>query len=72
MSHTCHARGCEKIVPPRMLFCVKHWRMTPRLIQARIWKHYRPGQEITKDPSIEYLAVMKQAIDTVAELEGVR
>ena len=37
MSHTCHAIGCVVPVPPRMLFCRKHWAMTPKRIQARIW-----------------------------------
>lgn len=68
--HICHALGCGKPVPPRLLFCLKHWRITPRYIQKLVWAHYVPGQEIRKDPTEEYLAVMKMAIDAVAEKEG--
>ena len=68
--HLCHARGCARPVPPRLLMCLRHWRMVPPEIQKLVWKHYRPGQEIDKCPSREYLAVMKRAIDSVAEQEG--
>lgn len=66
MPHHCHAKGCNVKVPPRLLMCLKHWGRVPRHIQSRIWKHYRPGQEVDKKPSVEYLAVMREAIDAVA------
>jgi len=50
--------------------CPAHWRKVPKHIQAQVWKHYRPGQEIRKDPTPEYLAVMQRAINAVAESEG--
>lgn len=65
--HRCHAKNCLTPIPPKLLMCLPHWRMVPREIQAAIWRHYRPGQEIDKRPSIEYLKVMKDAIDAVAE-----
>jgi hypothetical protein len=70
MSHKCHAKGCELDVPPRMLFCSRHWAMTPRAIQRAVWAHYVPGQEIRKDPTPEYLRVMGDAIEAVAAKEG--
>lgn len=71
IEHTCHARGCEKPVPPKMLMCLRHWRMVPRPLQTLVWARYVPGQEITKTPTTAYLDVMKQAIDAVAEKERV-
>lgn len=67
--HTCHAEGCNVPVPPKLLMCLKHWRRVPRTIQREIWRHYRPGQEVDKRPTPEYLAVMKRAIDAVAGRE---
>lgn len=69
MKHFCHAHGCPTIVPPRLLMCLKHWRMVPRDTQRLIWKYYRPGQEVDKRPSPEYLLVMKVAIEQVYQKE---
>jgi hypothetical protein len=68
--HLCHARGCGNPVPPRLLMCLRHWRMVPIDIQRRVWKHFRPGQENDKRPSPEYIEVMKEAIEVVAKKEG--
>lgn len=68
-AHSCHAVGCEVLIAPRLLMCGFHWSRVPRLLQARIWAAYRRGQEITKDPSAEYLEAMRAAISTVAERE---
>lgn len=67
--HKCHAKGCDVAVPPKRLFCLKHWRMTPRHLQLEVWRHYRPGQEIDKNPSPVYLDVMKRAIEAVSTRE---
>lgn len=69
IEHTCHADGCDVEVPPRMLMCLRHWRMVPRTIQRQIWNEYVPGQEITKTPTAQYVYVMKEAIDAVARKE---
>lgn len=55
-AHTCHWPGCTKHVPPAMWGCKPHWFALPKRLRDRIWATYRPGQEITKDPSREYLA----------------
>ena len=70
LKHTCHAQGCEKEIPPRLLMCLRHWRMVPLMLQAEVWRWYRPGQEIDKSPSDRYLVAMKNAINAVARLEG--
>lgn len=69
MSHTCHAEGCGTEVPPKLFMCRKHWRMVPRRMQAAIWHHYRPGQEIDKHPTAAYLQAATEAIDAVRMLE---
>lgn len=70
MSHRCHAIGCEKPVPPKMLMCLKHWRMVPAENQRNIWATYRPGQESDKGPSLLYLVNQRLACAAVAEKEG--
>jgi hypothetical protein len=67
--HLCHAKGCTVEVPPKMLMCRRHWRMVPRDLQDTIWRHFRPGQEIDKNPSAEYMTVQRQAVAAVALLE---
>lgn len=71
MPHTCHAESCQVPVPPKMLMCRKHWYMVPAPLRREVWRVYRPGQEIDKNPSSEYLDVMRAAIDAVAEKERI-
>ena len=68
--HTCHAIECEVPVPPKMLMCLRHWRMVPKRLQNEVWAEYRPGQEVDKKPSRAYLAVMFRAIKAVADKEA--
>jgi hypothetical protein len=35
--------------------------MLPKSIRDKIWATYRPGQEITKDPSDEYMEAIIEA-----------
>jgi hypothetical protein len=60
MSHTCHWPGCKIEVPPKLWGCSRHWFMLPKYLRDKIWKTYRPGQEITKDPSPEYIAAARE------------
>lgn len=70
MSHCCHAFECHKEIPPKLLMCIRHWKMVPKDIQSLVWKTYRPGQEIDKQPSQEYLLVQRSAVWAVAVREG--
>lgn len=65
-AHTCHAEGCNTTVPPRMFMCRTHWFALPKSYQDAIWATYRPGQERTKDPSLEYLAAAGNAVNYLA------
>lgn len=71
-AHTCHAEGCDKVVPPRLLMCAPHWRRVPRVLQGAVWAAYVPGQESRKDPTGEYLEAARAAIEAVAVKEGRR
>lgn len=69
MPHTCHAENCTVPVPPKMLMCRRHWYMVPVALRRAVWAEYRPGQEIDKRPSADYMAVQRAAIEAVAEKE---
>lgn len=56
-AHHCHWPGCNAKVPPALWGCRRHWYMLPATLRARIWLHYKPGQEVSKTPSAEYIAV---------------
>lgn len=60
--HTCHATCCKVSVPPKMFMCREHWFSLPRSYRDAILRAYEPGQEITKDPSMEYLRVARAAV----------
>lgn len=66
MMHTCHARGCEIGVPPRMLMCPHHWARVPMPLKRLVYEHYQPGQERTKRPSPEWLRAARMSINAVA------
>lgn len=65
MSHTCHAHGCVAEIPPKYFMCYGHWQALEPRLQAAVWREYRKGQEIDKDPSLRYLAVQQHAIGAV-------
>lgn len=59
-AHTCHWPGCDAAVPPATWGCRKHWYLLPRQLRSAIWRAYRPGQEISKTPSRDYIDVARQ------------
>ena len=69
MKHTCHAIHCEIEISPSLLMCGRHWARVPSELRVLIWKHYRPGQEQDKRPSLAYLEAMRRAIRAVASVE---
>ena len=72
MSHHCHARGCEANVPPRMLMCLRHWRMVPQQLKQAVYRLYVPGQEVRKDPTRGYLAAADAACKAVWKKEATK
>lgn len=69
MSHTCHADGCRKDVPPKMFACYGHWAMVPADYQRGLWRHYRSGQEIDKRPSARYVVAQTRCRYEIARGE---
>ena len=69
--HLCHAIGCTTPVDPAKLMCLRHWRKVPKHLAWAVYRNYRPGQEIDKNPSDAYLRVSQMAIDAVAKREGI-
>jgi hypothetical protein len=68
--HTCHWPGCGKEVPPSMWGCSLHWYRLPKDLRDRIWRAYRPGQEVTKTPSPAYIKVAREAQDWIKQQEA--
>jgi hypothetical protein len=66
MSHKCHAHGCPLGVPPKFLFCAKHWHSTRKALQNAIWNEYRVGQEGDKDASDRYMAIQRLCVSELA------
>lgn len=56
--HTCHYPGCTSIVKPQFWGCTPHWFALPAWARSMIWATYKPGQEISKNPSAGYLEVV--------------
>jgi hypothetical protein len=69
--HHCHARGCEKQVPPAFFMCAMHWAMVPARLRQEIWRHYNAGQENgDAEVSSAYLEIADAAVRAVAEREA--
>lgn len=68
-THFCHARYCGKPVRPDLFMCYTHWTLVPADLRRLIWRHYRKGQEVDKNPSAEYLDVARKAQDAVQQKE---
>jgi hypothetical protein len=58
------------MIEPKMLMCIRHWKMLPKPLQALVWHHYRIDQEIDKKPSLEYITVAFVSVSCVALAEG--
>lgn len=67
MKHICHWDGCEKECPSAMWGCKLHWFTLPKFLRDEVWRTYRPGQEIDKCPSDEYVLVARLVQLWIAE-----
>lgn len=59
-NHHCHWPGCDKKVPAAMWGCYPHWMKLPKYLRDKVWAAFRPGQEETKTPSVEYISVARE------------
>ena len=58
--HHCHYPGCEKLCAPAQWGCYSCWMKVPAFLRRKLWAAYRVGQEDSKTPSREYVAVAKE------------
>lgn len=65
--HHCHWPSCNKSVPPAMWGCRAHWFKLPLRLRSKIWATYRPGQEVTKTPSREYIEVANEVQEWITQ-----
>lgn len=63
--HTCHWPGCKTEVKPAFWGCPKHWFKLPTALRNKIWATYKPGQEISKTPSAEYIDAANEVQDWI-------
>lgn len=42
--------------------CSPHWFSLPAKVRAAVMRHFVPGQERRKDPSLSYMAVQRLAV----------
>jgi hypothetical protein len=66
-NHGCHWPGCEAKVPAAQWGCRAHWYRLPPTLRQKIWATFRPGQEETKTPSREYVAVANEVQTWIRE-----
>ena len=50
--------------------CKRHWFMLPKALRDEIWRTYRPGQEIDKNPSAEYMAAFEKTTAFITAKES--
>lgn len=65
--HHCHWPGCTRKVPPALWGCRDHWYKLPLDLRTEVWRTFRPGQEESKTPSREYVAVAQKVQAWIAE-----
>ena len=59
-NHHCHWPSCDRQVPPAVWGCRPHWYALPKALRDRVWRAFRPGQEVTGKPSEPYVAVARE------------
>lgn len=65
--HHCHWPGCTRACPPAKWGCSKHWFTLPVALRRRIWQTFRPGQEVSKTPSADYINAARDAQAWIAQ-----
>ena len=64
--HPCHG-GCGRTCKPAFWGCARCWFRLPNRLRTKIWRTYRPGQEIDKNPSADYLAAADEVQQWIKE-----
>lgn len=69
MRHMCHWPSCRRIIPVKLFMCTPHWKQLPQVHRDAIFKAYRVGQEIDKNPSREYVTAARSAQEWARDQE---
>ena len=69
-NHHCHWPGCTRQVPPALWGCRGHWYTLPAELRTRIWRTYKPGQEVKGTPSAAYVEVAQAVQEWIAQHEA--
>lgn len=67
-SHICEAKGCKAPTRDDQLMCLKHWRLVPQPLAAKVWATWR--QRLASGNATLHEAAKKAAIEAVAKAEG--
>lgn len=70
LKHHCHWPGCGKEVPPAMWGCKGHWFALPKDLRDLVWQTYRPGQEVSKKPSPQYIDAARRVRNWILEQQN--
>lgn len=70
--HHCHAYKCQTRTQPKKFMCALHWSILSKALQDRLVAEYRPGQEIDKRPSTNYMLVAHECIRYICKREHPR
>lgn len=71
-THTCHWPGCSVQVKPAMWGCQTHWFKLPKRLRSMIFSTFRPGQELDKNLSRDYVKAAQIVQNWIRENYGDR
>lgn len=72
MSDTrCNANGCKTFIESKYLMCAKHWYMVSSDLKNKIYLEFGKTNSSNRFKSIPYLTACAEAVEMVAEKEGI-
>lgn len=67
----CRVPGCAREVSDTLLMCWPHWKRVPFKLQNQVVQHFQYDRtRKQRGSSLEYLASVKLAIESVVQWEG--
>lgn len=68
--HTCHARGCNRACPPRLLMCPPCWSTVPPALSPLIYEAMRRGKAARNHPNGAWMLAADACITAAAWAVG--
>lgn len=69
-AHHCHAMGCKTPCPPRLLMCLRHWRLVAPATQREVYRTVRLRGRVVDATWAPWWRAAHRAIYEVARAEG--